>query len=149
HPEGFVVAPYSRLNQRVKTGRGSGSTPIKALRPEYDQLWDAIVIDEAHYVKNRGTSWSWASERLAKKSGAVLPMTGTPVPNWAHEIFMLLRMIRPADAKPGGELGSQQRWLDQWFRQLPNRHDPSGRSSVIEGLIDCGRSMDCLTRPPS
>ena len=138
----FTVAPYSMINAREKTGK-SGTKPIKQLRPEFDKQWDALIVDEAHYTKGRSTSWTWAVEKLAKQSKFVLEMTGTPMPNWAHELFSLLRVLRPEDAKNGGELGSYWRWVEQWFRVSPNPFNNNGQ--VVGDLKAC--SLACRKLP--
>src|SRR5690606_25485896 len=105
HPEGFTVAPYSMLNARATTERG-GSVPTSGVRPEYLRNWDALIVDEAHYTKGRKTSWTGAVQQISKRSGAVLEMTGTPVPNWAAELFTILQVLHPEQARRGGPLGS-------------------------------------------
>lgn len=131
----FTVVPYSMLNAREKTGK-SGSKPVKKLRPELDHHWDALIVDEAHYTKGRSTSWTWAVEQLAKQSDNVLEMTGTPMPNWAHELYSLLRVLRPEDAKGGRELGSYWRWVEEWFKVSPNPFNNNGQ--VVGDLKACG-----------
>lgn len=149
HPEGFVVAPYSMLNARYATAlnaelghKGGGNAPNKRIvRDEFKGPWDALVVDEAHYTKGRKTSWTLAVERIAKNSGAVLEMTGTPMPNWAHELFTLLRVIRPEEAKPRHVFGSYSRWRDTWFRTRPSIY--GGPFTVdIEGLLLCDGACD-------
>ncbi len=152
HPEGFTVVPYSMLNARYATKlnvelghKGGGNAPNKrVVRDEFKGPWDALVVDEAHYTKGRKTSWTLAVERIAKSSGSVLEMTGTPMPNWAHELFTLLRVIRPQDAKPGGTFGSYSRWRDTWFRTVPSIY--GGPFTVdIEGLLPCTEA--CMDKP--
>lgn len=132
YPEGFTVAPYSRLNQRVKTA-GGGTSPVGQVRPEYAGEFDALVVDEAHYTKGRKTSWTSAVEKIASRSGAVLELTGTPVPNWAHELFTILRVLHPEKAVPGGEYGSFWRWAFTWFERVPDRFS----RYKLGGLLEC------------
>lgn len=149
HPDGFVVAPYSKLVgrdghelqiRRDHRGKVSGVT----VRPEYLQNWDAVVVDEAHYTKGRRTTWTLAVERIAKQSGAVLEMTGTPMPNWAHELYTILRVVRPEEAKPKHLFGSFSRWRDSWFQTRPSLY--GGPHSVdIAGLLQC--QPECDSRP--
>jgi SNF2 family DNA or RNA helicase len=141
-PTRFTVAPYSMLNARAKTSN-SGSKPVKALRPEFQGKWDALIVDEAHYTKGRKTSWTWAVEEIAKKSDYVLEMTGTPMPNWANELFTLLRVIWPGEARPGGLYGSFWRWAGEWFQISPSPFSQTGQ--VIGGLKGC--SATCALRP--
>lgn len=118
HPEGFQVVPYSMLNAREKTdpNRASTTRPVNKLRDEVKGKYDALIVDEAHYTKGRKTSWTWAVRDIAKRSGSLLEMTGTPVPNWAHEMFTILQAIYPERSKPGGDLGSYWRWVEDWFQ---------------------------------
>ncbi len=143
-PESWTVATYSMLNERVKTGRGSGTKPVKRLREEWQGNWDAVIIDEAHYVKGRDTKWTWASNRIANSASSVLLMTGTPMPNWAHELFTLLQMIYPNESKPGLRFGSFWRWAEQYFDTSPTRFS-NGMPSIGK-MLDCVPS--CRTGPP-
>ena len=138
----FTIAPYSMLNARDKTAT-KGTKPAKRLRDEYRGHWDAIVVDEAHYTKGRKTSWTWAVEELSKNSDHVLEMTGTPMPNWAHELFTMLRVIWPGEARGGGLYGSYWRWVHEWFDTSPSPF--STHASVIGGLKKC--TLSCLRRP--
>lgn len=135
----YVVAPYSMLNRR------QGSKPLKALRPEYKRRWGSLVVDEAHYVKGRKTSWTWATHELARSSGRFLAMTGTPIPNWAHELFTVLRMTWIDQASRGQTYGSFWRWAERWFDCKPSRF--SGGHPVAGALLGCSR--DCQLRDPS
>lgn len=145
HPEKFTQAKYTYLNARMKTGTG-GTKPVNALRDEFKGRWDAVVIDEAHYVKGRDTSWTWAVQEIAKTADVVLPMTGTPIPNWAHEIFTLLQLIYPQEAKRGGTFGSFWRWAGEWFDTAPTRF--SNGNPVVGELAGCQRNYGrCKDRP--
>lgn len=143
HPERYTVAPYSMLNARTTTEKG-GNSPVKALREEYRGDWDAVIVDEAHYTKGRKTSWTWAVEQVAARADLVLEMTGTPIPNWAHELFTLLRVIYPDEAKVGRKYGSFWRWAGQWFDTSPTRWS-NGKPSVGE-MKRC--LPECAERPP-
>lgn len=62
--------------------------------------YDLLIIDEAHYVK-KNTSWRTraifgggdkpAFEALATRCGAILALTGTPLPNRPREAYTLAR----------------------------------------------------------
>lgn len=141
----YYVAPYSQLNRRVKTGKGSGTKPVNALREEWRGHWDAVIVDEAHYIKGRDTSWTWAVQQLSKNCDSLLLMTGTPIPNWAHEVFTLLRAINPEEAGRGEALGSFWRWAAEWFDTSPNRYS-NGRPA-IGSMVAC--TPQCSLRDPS
>lgn len=142
-PSKYVVAPYSMLNARATTEKG-GNAPVKALRPEYQQQFDAVIVDEAHYTKGRKTSWTWAVEQIANRSDMVIEMTGTPIPNWAHELFTILRVINPDEQKPGRKYGSFWRWAGEWFDTSPTMWS-NGKPSLGE-MKRC--YPECYERPP-
>ena len=154
YPERWTVAPYSMLNAREQFTSESGrknTRPVRlgakldkfVTRPEYLAGFDAVVVDEAHYTKGRKTSWTQAVEEIAKNSGSVLEMTGTPMPNWAHELFTLLRVVFPDEAKRGGKFGSYWRWAEEWFVVTPSRHNAHSRD--VGDLAAC--RIACLQRP--
>lgn len=104
-----TTVPYSGLNLRRER------KVLGVLKPEYRGHWDTVILDEAHYIKGRKTTWTKVLRPLAKAAGRVVLATGTPVPNWAHELFTALQIMYPEDAKPGGRFGSYWRWVETWF----------------------------------
>jgi len=78
-------------------------------KPEYAGPWDTVICDEAHYLKNRTTSWTRAVAKI--RTGRLYLLTGTPIPNWAHELFMLLQLVHPKDSR----YTSYWRWVGEWF----------------------------------
>lgn len=150
YPDRFDLVPYSQLNARNARNSpnfGTAKYPKYRVRPEYDQQYDAIVVDEAHYIKGRGTSWTSAVETLGKRADSVMLLTGTPMPNWAHELFMLLRVINPSEAKIRKKYGSYWRWVEEWFRIDISRFSEHERT--IGGLVACGTRLDCQQRSPN
>lgn len=56
--------------------------------------WDTLVVDEAHYCKSRDTARTRAvfgRGGAARRSGRVWTLTGTPAPNNASELWVMLR----------------------------------------------------------
>lgn len=129
-PSKYTVAPYSMLNARTRTEAG-GNSPVKALRPEFKGEFQAVIVDEAHYTKGRKTSWTWAVEQIANRADMVIEMTGTPIPNWAHELFTILRVINPEEQAPGKKYGSFWRWAGEWFDTSPTMWS-NGKPSLGE-----------------
>lgn len=150
HPELWTQAAYTGLNQR-----GTRNRIMDEPKPEYLQQWDAVVLDEAHYVKGRGTSWTKAVETITQRSprSQFVALTGTPMPNWAHEVFTLLRLLYPEEARsrPGHvvRFGAYQRWLNEWFIRTPNRFTDKPGAELIGGLLACGNREGCRNRPPN
>lgn len=129
---------YSSLTLREKGPKG-GSRPTSKLKPEYVGPWDTVIADEAHHLKGRKTTWAVAAHSI--KTERIFLSTGTPIPNWAYELFMLLRLLRPDDALPGRELGSYWRWANKWFK-----FERKPWATTITGdMAAC--SKECYTLP--
>lgn len=61
---------------------------------EYGELnYDAIILDEAHFVKNHHTKRTQVASQLIKKSEYVLMMTGTPIENNLFEMNKLIGFV--------------------------------------------------------
>lgn len=142
-PGRFTSAAFSALNDRVKTGTNSSATrPVHdRVREEYDRRWDTLIVDEAHYLKGRGTSWTTAVKKM--RYDRLFLATGTPFPNWADEMFVPLQLLYPEEARPSRRLGSYWRWAKEWFDCSPNRF--SQGNPVVGDLLRC--SSACLERP--
>lgn len=151
-PSKWTVLPYTGLNVRKQAGvRASTTKPVKVLKPEAKGRWDAVVFDEAHYVKGRDTLWTWAGLQIARNAEFFMPMTGTPFPNWSHEIYTLLRMIYPEEGKMGrgGRFSSYWDWAGKWFDTTPT---PFSKGFPVAGeMLGCSRTpkqlKECLSRP--
>jgi SNF2 family DNA or RNA helicase len=107
---------YTSIAQRGARGkveRDYNGFPMTPLKPEYRRKWGSVKLDEAHHIKGRKTSWVYAISKL--EADEIQLATGTPIPNWAQEAFMLLRMLWPEKARAGHDLGSYWRWAKEWF----------------------------------
>jgi SNF2 family DNA or RNA helicase len=108
---------YSSIAVRGERGRverDSLNNPISPPKPQYGiPRWGTVILDESHYIKGRKTSW--ANAVLQLKAQQTFLATGTPMPNWAVEAFMILRAIWPEESRAGGEYGSFWRWANKWF----------------------------------
>ena len=58
----------------------------------YD-VFDMVIFDEAHYMRNPGTATFHLGESLAAGSGAVLCVSATPVNNSNTDLHSLLRLV--------------------------------------------------------
>jgi SNF2 family DNA or RNA helicase len=60
------------------------------------QMWDLVVVDEAHNVKNiRAQRTQVVYEEVFPQCRRIYMMSGTPITNTAHDIFPFLRMVTP------------------------------------------------------
>src|SRR5690606_20961465 len=56
---------------------------------------DALIVDEAHYVKNPGAKRSQSVYKLAAIAEYVLFMSGTPIENRLEEMKQLISILQP------------------------------------------------------
>ncbi len=130
----IVQVPYSMLTARTTEQREDGrrvSVPQAKARGEHLREWGTVIADEAHYIKGRKTLWTKAFQEIAnpKINERVWMATGTPIPNWAHELFTQACVLDPEAAQTGARLGSYWRWVAQWFDTTPTRWS-KGQPSV-------------------
>lgn len=139
----FTCVPYTSVVQR------DGRKITKNPKPALNRCWDTVILDEAHYLKGRKTSWTVALRPVLKKAKRVTIATGTPIPNWAQEIFEVAQILWPELARPGGELGSYWRWAAKWFDTEPEIVYRAGKQLEVPhvgGLLAC--SPQCEERDP-
>lgn len=116
---------YSMLTDRGSNAKGRMSVVLDKPRLEYQGPWDTVIYDEAHYLKGRKTKWALAAQKI--KADRVYCATGTPIVNWAYEVFMLLRLMYPGEAGPGKKFGNYWNWVGTWFQVTPSYHNPEAR----------------------
>jgi non-specific serine/threonine protein kinase len=57
--------------------------------------YDAVILDEAHHIKNSGTGTAQGFFKLAAAIPKVLELTGTPIKNRPQEMYSLLHALYP------------------------------------------------------
>ncbi len=115
---------YSGMCKRIPKDPGKpASMVVPAPREGLNEKWDTIIADEAHYLKNPRTNWTKVVSKL--RSERFYFATGTPLPNWAHEILTLLRFLYPGDRR----FTNRQAWIDEYFRTW---NPPWGGKNNIE-----------------
>jgi SNF2 family DNA or RNA helicase len=66
----------------------------RAHTDRYRRAWDAVIVDEAHFIKNPGalrTQMIYGPDGLARNTGHFWALTGTPAPSHVGELWPLLR----------------------------------------------------------
>jgi SNF2 family DNA or RNA helicase len=125
---------YGSLCDRVMNDKGTArSKVVPRLREGLSPEWDTIICDEAHYLKNRGTNWTivvggTGSKKPGLRSERLYLATGTPMPNWGHEIFMFLRLLYPGDPRFSNYWG----WVEEHFKTWNPPYAP--KTTEVRGL---------------
>lgn len=122
----FHWMSYSGICKRVPAEPGKPASMVVALpRAELPKQWDTIIADESHYLKNRKTNWTKVVADKLKTERLYL-LTGTPLPNWGHEIYMFLKLLHPGDRR----FTNYWNWINEWFRTWK----PPWGGTEIKGL---------------
>lgn len=75
--------------------------------------WDLVIIDEAHYLKNKKTQrYSLADDITARHA---LMLTATPIQNNLMELYNLINLIKP------GLLGTMQNFEEEYVGDAQGR----------------------------
>lgn len=77
--------------------------------------WNVIILDEAHFIKNKATQTSHAVMKLKSKSRVLL--SGTPIQNHLSEIWNLFEFANP------GYLGSFQQFGERFILPIEKKKD--------------------------
>ena len=88
--------------------------------------FDCLVLDEAHRIKNRNAAVTkniWQLHNIKHR----LLLTGTPGHDTPEDMFMLLKMLKPATYT------SYWKWLDEWF-QFKTIYTPHGQVRTPAGI---------------
>ena len=97
----------------------------------HNELWDCVILDEAHYLKNYNAKrtleivgkWNKAEPIKARKR---LALTGTPIPNRPIEGFPVFHWLAPKEFKAFG--GYAKQFCNAGFK---NGHwDATGNSNL-------------------
>lgn len=146
-PSSTAQSSYHGLVAKVgnRLPRDGNGDPTGQVREDLDQRWGTVIFDEAHHLKGRKTAWTRAAERIVKKADRVYFASGTPIANWAPELFTVLRMLHPGDRR----FSSYWRWINSWFVVGANRFT---QYAVSGDLLRCMDNYglpraECFDRP--
>lgn len=127
--------------------------------------WDVVILDEAHYLKNRTAKRARAvfgkkfdrEKAIVSKAGRVWLLTGTPAPNNAGEMWTWLRALWPQHFQ--NRNGNPQNFWEFASRYCVVKNNGFGESvsgsknqeklrAIMEGFTVRRRKADVLTELP-
>jgi SNF2 family DNA or RNA helicase len=113
-------------------------------RQEITQIvYDLIIVDEAHHLKNRATvSWKFVNA-LQKKY--ILLLTATPVQNDLDELYNLITILKPGQLKTPHQFRRQ--FVVQGDPRLPKNRGRL-RELLADVMVRHARSQVSVSLPP-
>ncbi|KAJ3756758.1 SNF2 family N-terminal domain-containing protein [Lentinula raphanica] len=92
----IVITTYDTLKSECKASKTRANTENGMIKPVKDALfhvrWFRVILDEAHSIKNKGTSAAKACVSLESKFRWAL--TGTPMQNDLAELYPIFQFLR-------------------------------------------------------
>jgi len=105
--------------------------------------WDLLVVDEAHYLRNRD-SLAWQAVSVLPRQFLLL-LTATPVQNSLEELYNLVTLLQPGQLPPPKEF--RQRFIDPKLPRRP-REPEELRRLLGQVMIRNTRANAGLKLPP-
>ena len=93
---------FSKSVSQWKNKDGVGITTFQTLSSYRDELkidLNAIIVDEAHFVKNPKAKRTLAIDELSYDSEYILMLSGTPLENKVNEFTQLIKLLNPGLAR--------------------------------------------------
>ncbi|MDD2954026.1 MAG: DEAD/DEAH box helicase [Parabacteroides sp.] len=151
------IEKFSESDQAIlRKGINLVNYDITWRRPELKKHWGAIVLDEAHYIKNRTSNRSKCLLRLALDSDYRYILTGTPISNGRLEdIWSLYAFLNPiiVNRTVGSkDLGSYREFsehyciLNQYYQPCSYIHVSELQEIIAEHSYRI-KKKDCLDLP--
>jgi SNF2 family DNA or RNA helicase len=105
--------------------------------------WDMLVVDEAHYLRNR-ESQAWQAVSILPRQFLLL-LTATPVQNSLEELYNLVTLLQPGQLPPPREF--RNRFIDPKRPRRP-REPEELRRMLSQVMIRNTRANAGLKLPP-
>ena len=105
--------------------------------------WDLLVVDEAHYLRNR-ESQAWQAVSALPRQFLLL-LTATPVQNSLDELYNLVTLLQPGQLPPPKEF--RKRFIDPKSPRRPKEPEEL-RRLLSQVMIRNTRSNAGLKLPP-
>ena len=99
----------------------------KRRRGLLNRQWDMLVLDEAHYLKNRSTKIYKYVKNL--KSRYVLALSATPIQNSLDELYSLINIVKP------GRLGTIRAFKNAFISKTNPRNILEGREPALKEIL--------------
>jgi ATP-dependent helicase HepA len=93
-----VILPYSLFDSTTvigKSDRGNKSKTIGLYDLQTPPVFDLVIVDEAHHIRNRNSFMSKGVQVFCENANAVVFLTATPLQIRDQDLFVLLNTLRP------------------------------------------------------
>ena len=141
--KGSVIATWERIGGVVVTNYES--TRAFMLDPTF--RFSLLVVDEAHYIKNKGAARTARTIQLSKHADRLLFMTGTALENKVDEMISLIDVLRPNIADQVKNIAFMSS-APQFRQKIAPVYYRRKRTDVLTELPDLIESEEWCTMTP-
>lgn len=117
-----------KTNEQAKAIAGPGIFIVsyEMLDSVPTENWDAIVLDEIHYIKNSTAKRSKAAQTLiaANPSAMIVGLTGTPITSEPMDIHNIVNTVWPR------RFGGRTKFGDRYCKVKANKYAYSGKEYI-------------------
>ena len=110
-----------------------------------DPVFDLVIVDEAHYLRNEQTRSYRLGEALRSTSRNLLLLSATPIQTGAKNFFNLLRLLEPGEFRNENEFNRMLYEFRPLVR-LTNAVDRRESSETIRAELNCARQAPPLAK---
>ena len=124
----FSTNPDGFWNQRFMIASTHTAKGSRSFSKVTERMYDLVVVDEAHHLKNRKTlAWKLVNE--IKKRFLFL-LTATPIQNNLIELFNLITLLKP------GQFKTERVFRQDYVQRGGHHRIPANREKLRELLRD-------------
>ena len=124
--------------------------PLSAADRRQARTWDAVVVDEAHFLRNKGTQLYRNAAQL--RSGCAFLLTGSPVVKNAGDLWTLLHLVAPDQHEFRAYWPFVNKWctveFDGYGRKVGGPKNAPALRRLIAPYLLRKRKDDVLTELP-
>lgn len=106
----LTFSGYQSVARRFENKQGRMLRTMPYPKIELRGPWDTVICDESHNLTNPKADWTGAVSRIP--SERLFLATGTPIPHWASNLLVPLRLLYPGDKR----FTNVRRWQKTWFK---------------------------------
>lgn len=145
HMEDAIQSPHSERFALIVSLEGIRISPeVRELLEKHqyvNKIFDLVIIDEAHYLRNSGTESFKTGEGLRDVAEHLLLLSATPIQTSSVNFFNLLNLLAPEDFSDEMTF-DEQLMVNLPLVQLSNALERRASSTEVRPLLDKVLSTD-------
>ena len=130
---------YKEKEKPTSRANSSASKLNDLFENNNQELFDLVIIDEAHYLRNSSTASFNTGEKLRDNSRYMILLSATPIQTHSENLYNLLRLLSPEDYYDPvvfDELLKENRSIIMLARAIRNNHSKDEIRILYDNIKD-------------